>query len=487
MRRGLSSRGRAWATTVSLIVGCGAAGSGRAAVIRVPEAVTGIQAAINIAQSGDTVLVARGTYTGGVVIAGKSVTLASLYVVTGDTNDIALTTLTGSGTILTIQPTAGAGTTVRGLTFVNGAHQLQNFGQQARILDNHFIRGSDQVSFENASGVVRGCTFFHASDDGIDIDNSSEPTIENNTILEAGNDGIEMRLHGYTGPTLQIVIRGNFISGSAEDGIQLIDYPGASSRDILIEGNVLADNLMVGLGCMNDGNTDEDFAGAPLVEPVRVIGNTICGSPIGVTGGDNMLLMNNIIAGNAQFGVKRVTMNSLVSYNLFWGNGTNYTNSIVTGSTTLLADPLMGTDYDLDPQSPCIDAGAVSMMWNGRKVGAPAYLGPAPDLGARESPGGTTLSAPGASHPSGLALTRVRPNPVSDSVAISFTLIVQAPTRIELTDIAGRKLLVRELGALHAGNHSVRLPEARALAAGVYWIRLVQGEASVATPMVVAR
>jgi parallel beta-helix repeat protein len=425
------------ATTVSLIVGCGTVGSGRAAVIRVPEAVTGIQAAINVALSGDTVLVARGTYTGGVVIAGKSVTLASLYVVTGDTNDIALTTLTGSGTILAIQPTAGEGTTVRGLTFVDGDHQLQNFGQQARILDNHFIRGSDQVSFENASGVVRGCTFFHASDDGIDIDNSSEPTIENNTILrrrKRRDRDAPARLHR---------------AHAADRHPRKLHLRERRGRD---PAHRLSRRFEPGhpdRGQRPGGQRD----GGTRLHERRQHRRGLCRRPLGRAGPRHRQHdLRQPHRGHRwrqhaaheqhhrrQYAVRGEARHHELArvVQLFWGNGTNYTNSIVTTSTTLLVDPLMGTDYDLDPQSPCIDAGAVSMMWNGRKVGAPAYLGPAPDLGARESAGGTTLSAPGASHPSGLALTRVRPNPVSDSVAISFTLIVEAPTRIELTDIAG--------------------------------------------------
>src|SRR5262245_39921167 len=262
MRSGPLHRWRSRVTLGSWLVAWGDVGSGRAAVIRVPEATPGIQAAINLAQSGDTVMIARGNYTGALVISGKTVTLASRYIETGDTSDVALTKLTSSGTILTIQATAGAGTTVQGLTFLNGDHQLQNLARGVRILDSRFINGSDQVSFENASGLVRGNFFFHASDDGIDIDNGSEPTIENNTILNSGNDGIELRLHTYTGPLLEIVIRGNIISEAAEDGIQLIDYAGASSRDFLIERNFLVNDLMVGLGCMEDGNTDENFAGS---------------------------------------------------------------------------------------------------------------------------------------------------------------------------------------------------------------------------------
>ncbi|MGH7731161.1 MAG: right-handed parallel beta-helix repeat-containing protein [Candidatus Eiseniibacteriota bacterium] len=249
-------------------------------MIRVPQDVAGIQAAIDAAQSGDTVLVSPGTYGGGLVIGGKAVTLASRYIQTGNPDDIARTTLDGGNPILTIQASAGAATTVRGLMFRNGSYQLVNHARRVRILNNRFIDGSDQVSFEGAGGLVRDCFFDNAGDDAIDCDDASDPTIENNTILNAGDDGIEIRLHDVTGPTLQIIVRDNLISGCGEDGIQLIDYPGASSRAFRIEGNVIANNAMVGLGCMANGVTVEDFAGAPLVEPVQVVGNTFSGNPL---------------------------------------------------------------------------------------------------------------------------------------------------------------------------------------------------------------
>lgn len=42
-------------------------------------------------------------------------------------------------------------------------------------------------------------------------------------------------------------------------------------------------------------------------------------------------------------------------------------------------------NYGLQPGSPMIDSGAVSLVWNGTTVAAPAYLGPAPDVGGRET------------------------------------------------------------------------------------------------------
>jgi len=488
MRRGLFRHWRSGATTALLLAGCGAAGTGRAAVVRVPEDFPGIQAAIDAAQGSDTVLISRGTYAGGLVISGKSLTLASRYIETGDTNDIVLTTLSGGNPILTIQVSAGPATTVRGLTFLNGGYHIENYARRVSILDDHFVGGSnDQMSFEGAGGLVRGCRFEHAGDDGIDVDNASDPTIENNTILSPGDDGIELRLHPYTGPTLQIVFRDNVISGCKEDGIQLIDYAGASSRDFLIEGNVLANNVKVGLACMADGNTVENFAGAPLVEPVRVVGNTISGNPTGVTGGDNMLLLNNIVEGSSQVGVKRVATSSLVAHDDIWGNATNVTGSNVDTTTTLRVNPRLESDWELGAGSPCIDAGVVSIVWHGVKVSAAPYLGMAPDLGARESASGSVVSVPGSSHPAALSLSAVRPNPSANGVTIAFTLPDSAPARIELVDVAGRRVLVRDVGTLERGSHVVRLTEARSLPAGAYLVRIVQGSRSVSTRMVVVR
>src|SRR5918998_156873 len=63
--------------------------------IRVPEDYATIQEAVNAAGDGDTVLVGPGTYAGGIVISGKSITLASYYHTSGDTSFIDQTIING--------------------------------------------------------------------------------------------------------------------------------------------------------------------------------------------------------------------------------------------------------------------------------------------------------------------------------------------------------------------------------------------------------
>ena len=453
----------------------GAAPEAGSTVVRVPQDYVTIQNAIDAATNGDTVLVSPGAYAGGLVISGKIITLGSRYVLSRNPNDITQTTIDGGSPILEIQASAGPGTTVRGLTFINGTYQIVNHARGVNLVNDHFISGSgDQVSFEGAGGWVWNCTFDHAGDDGIDADGASNPTIEDNTITNAANDGIEIRLHSYTGPTLQYVIRDNVISGSVEDGIQLIDYPGVSSRTFRIERNILAGNGKAGLGCMANGASTENFAGAPLGEEVQVIGNTFSGNPYGMTGGDSMLVVNNIFVGATGVGVHRVSGSSQVSYNDFWNNATAYDTSNVVLGTTLQQDPLLDAKYYLKVGSPCIDAGAASFVWNGNPVFAPPYSGSAPDLGAREFINAAVSTGP-PPRSNELVLAGVRPNPSRTGFAVALALPDASPARIEVFDVAGRRILSRDLKGLGPGSHLVSLPETRALPVGAYLVRLSQG------------
>jgi hypothetical protein len=64
--------------------------------IHVPQDTSGIQAGINVAVNGDTVLVADSTYYENINFKGKAITVASLFIVDGDTNHINNTVINGS-------------------------------------------------------------------------------------------------------------------------------------------------------------------------------------------------------------------------------------------------------------------------------------------------------------------------------------------------------------------------------------------------------
>jgi len=115
------------------------------------------------------------------------------------------------------------------------------------------------------------------------------------------------------------------------------------------------------------------------------------------------------------------------------------------------------------------DAGAAgrwykltAVDWNGNESPV-AVLGPA-----------QTTDAGGAPAALEFALEEPRPNPVTrERLEARLTLPDDAPARLALIDVTGR--VVAEHAVRGAGAHAVRLSGGRALAPGVYLVRLTRG------------
>jgi len=362
------------------------------AFLEVPRTYASIQEAVDAAGEGDVVLVAPGIYRESVVIAGKAVVIASQYLTRGDPSLIDRTVIDGGGGryAIEIANSAGAGTAIRGFTIRNARDGVRASGG-FEFTHNRVTASRDGIDYEKGSGgLIRDCTFEDNRDDGIDLDEDVAVVIEHSVIRNNGNDGIEVRLHDYTGPELNIVIRDNRITGNGGDGIQLIDDEAPSSRVFRIERNLIANNAQAAIGMMCCMNTREDFQGASLVERIYLFDNTFLGNDHGVTGGDNVIALNNLFAHTTRVALKGMNGNSIAAHNLFFANGRDVVDSNVDAATTIGADPLLDADHHPSPQSPAIDAGAASFSWNSELVlnREPGdYAGLAPDLGAFEAPG----------------------------------------------------------------------------------------------------
>ncbi len=85
------------------------------------------------------------------------------------------------------------------------------------------------------------------------------------------------------------------------------------------------------------------------------------------------------------------------------------------------------------------------------------------------------------------ALRGSTPSPARPShLTIGFSLPTGMRATLELFDLSGRRVVAREVGRLGPGSHQVNLAEGRALRAGVYLVRLVQGDRSRSIKAIVA-
>lgn len=87
----------------------------------------------------------------------------------------------------------------------------------------------------------------------------------------------------------------------------------------------------------------------------------------------------------------------------------------------------------------------------------------------------------------GLTLRGFEPNPARGVLETAFILATHEGATLELFDIAGRRIVAREVGGLGPGPHRVTLAEGMPVPAGVYTLRLTQGGRSIATRGVVLR
>ena len=85
-----------------------------------------------------------------------------------------------------------------------------------------------------------------------------------------------------------------------------------------------------------------------------------------------------------------------------------------------------------------------------------------------------------------LAIASVAPNPAPRDLWVSFTLPRAAPATLRLIDVAGREVRRREVEAV-AGPQRLNLAEGVRLPAGIYAVKLTQGEHSVTARASVVR
>jgi hypothetical protein len=101
---------------------------------------------------------------------------------------------------------------------------------------------------------------------------------------------------------------------------------------------------------------------------------------------------------------------------------------------------------------------------------------------------GPPVSVPGTEpEPLVFALYGARPSPAVGNLRIAFALPDAKPAKLELLDVAGRRVMSRDVGSLGPGRHVVPIEGRTTLRSGIYVVRLTHAGRSLTTTVSVLR
>ncbi len=379
-----------------------------AGIVRVPGDSPTIQGGIQLAASGDTVLVDQGVYFETLVIPIRLVLLSEhgpeLTVIDAD----------GAAQDVILLEDAADGSTVEGFT----------------------VRGANE-----GSGIYIGY---------------ARGTIRNNVVEDNVNNfgTAGITILGLLGAPSVIegnVIRGN-LGGKSVAGIRAGN---ADVRDNWIEGNVGVETVQLAYGSFTGNVVVGNSTGWTLrLEIVDCSNNTIANNEngIGVTVLDGSFDRNILEHNGNNVALECWGAAPAASCNVFWGTGAPLGDDCafsIGEKDNVYADPLF-----CDPEN-----GDYRLAAN-----SPAAVGSCGLIGALPVGCGVAGVLAGESAPPAVPSLRAYPNPARASV--SFELSGAAQGRVHIFDVGGRLV---DTVLLRSGRGNW---DAREVPAGVYWLRV---------------
>ncbi len=481
-----------------------------------------VQSAVDIASGSDTVLIESGSYRGSIRIEGKTLTLASTYIIDGDSSETENTVLLGDTSVyepvLTLRnadSVAVLGLSLRegsgrvfypGYTY-GGAVYCENstcYLEHVSIEDNtaDFCGGGiyalastlrlHGVTFENNRARLGGALGISGS-----ILKAAHTSIYNNTASSGGGIYAEnlSRLMLYYSDISSNSAEKTFLSYEKPSSVS--QYGGGiytTNTDLRLMNSLLSENHAENRGAALAAR----YGNIELLQST-IAGNTYTADSAGTlyleSQHEPVACVNSIIWNSGGIQVRCSGSGINISHSDLRGGVESVLcendNSTVSVSDLLQADPLFEGHYSLSSSSPCRDAGTVSFTQGTYYLinyDPSDYSGTSPDLGhlgahpeIRFEKEAVNTSA--AAYPQRAEHLLAYPNPFNAETHFLFSTDRAGNTVLEVYDVRGRKVKTLLDDFLLPGRY--RIPfHAAGLPSGVYLCRLQNASAAPVTKKV---
>ncbi len=448
--------------------------SSHSTIINVPGSQPTIQAAINTAVNGDTVLVETGTYMENINFRGKNIVVTSRFFQTNNPVTIYNTIINGStpvnadtASVVIISSQEDSTAVLQGFAITGGGGTRWN--------DEHgpgnFYREGGGILIQYSSPVIQNNIIYNN-------------LITNNTnVVSTGGGG--MRIGDSYPRIYNNIIYGN--TGKYGAGV-VFNHSGFDMKNNVICANFGSNSYGSGSGVWINGNGTRP----KLLENNTIANNTALNGTGGIFQSGSTTFRNNIIWGNTP-GAQIQGSGASVSYCDIQGG--------FTGAGNINLDPMFNdSSFVLQTGSPCVDKGDSSVIYNDpfdpNNVSLALYPSRGTirnDMGAYGGPlarilTGQIIGIPviGSEIPVTFALYQNYPNPFNPSSKITFDLPKADFVTLKIFDITGREVETILSEFKQTGRYTVDF-NAGNLSSGVYFYRMTSGNISATKKMLIIK
>jgi len=360
-----------------------------AEVIVVPDQQPTIQAGINAASNGDTVLVQPETYFETINFNGKNIVVASAFILNADTSLISQTLIDAecNGSVVTINNGESDEARLIGFTLTNGCGTDINGSMDGGGI---YCENSDPVLdhlriINNAASGMGG-----GVGGGICFRNSS--ALVNNSVFinNSANRGGGIRVDNSDNLVIKKCLFKDNWALNAGAGIMFYQCPGCLVTQSVFTGN---QTIYGGAICT--------FNSSPVIDRITsYLNRGLYGGTLQTENGSLPIMVNSVCWQNAmnsgainEIEIDGYASGAVVAYCDVLGGEENV---VVSPQSTLYwmeeninVYPLFADTNNLDLRlqsgSPCIDEGIAEFIYNGEPIiNITSYEGSAPDIGAFE-------------------------------------------------------------------------------------------------------